>query len=126
MAQPVTKKQIRQIPCTPYEAVRDELRTGDLVFCSGSYLFSRLIQRFTRDQLAVTPLCFDNSFFCKICQGMASSKTCSHPAGERISLSGTAVREMLAQGKAPPAEFTRPEIAEILKEAYAGPAGARI
>jgi cell wall-associated NlpC family hydrolase len=28
--------------------VRRDLRSGDLVFCSGSYLFSGLIQRFTR------------------------------------------------------------------------------
>jgi cell wall-associated NlpC family hydrolase len=48
MAEPLLKRQIRQLPVTPYEQVRDQLRTGDLVFCSGSYLFSRLIQRFTR------------------------------------------------------------------------------
>lgn len=47
MAQVITKKQIQQMPCTPYEAMRADLRTGDLVFCSGSYVFSRLIQRFT-------------------------------------------------------------------------------
>jgi cell wall-associated NlpC family hydrolase len=48
MAMPLTKRQIRQLPLLPYEHVRDELRSGDLVFCSGSYLFSGLIQRFTR------------------------------------------------------------------------------
>lgn len=48
MAEPLLKRQIRQLPVTPYEQVRDQLRTGDLVFCSGSYLFSRAIQRFTR------------------------------------------------------------------------------
>lgn len=109
--------------CTHFIVGRDHAGVGKFY---GTFDAQILIQRFTRDQLAVTPLCFDNAFFCKICQGMASSKTCSHAATERISLSGTAVREMLAQGKAPPAEFTRPEIAEILKEAYAGPAGARL
>jgi hypothetical protein len=34
-------------------------------------------------------------------------------------LSGTRVRELLAQGEALPAEFTRPEIAELLREAQA-------
>jgi hypothetical protein len=48
MATPLTKRQIRQLPLLPYERVRNELRSGDLVFCSGSYLFSGLIQRFTR------------------------------------------------------------------------------
>lgn len=48
MAEPLLKQQIRQLPVTPYEQVRDQLRTGDLLFCSGSYLFSHAIQRFTR------------------------------------------------------------------------------
>ena len=48
MAQAIQKPQIKQLPVQHYEAVRDELRSGDLVFCSGSYIFSGLIQRFTR------------------------------------------------------------------------------
>jgi cell wall-associated NlpC family hydrolase len=48
MAAPIDKKAIQALPVVPYEGVRDALRTGDLVFCSGSYLFSRAIQGFTR------------------------------------------------------------------------------
>ena len=48
MAAPITKKEIRRLERVPYESVRDVLRTGDLVFCSGSYVFSHAIQRFTR------------------------------------------------------------------------------
>jgi len=48
MAAPLTKKEIQQFPLHPYENMRDDLRTGDLVFCSGSYFFSRAIQQFTR------------------------------------------------------------------------------
>jgi cell wall-associated NlpC family hydrolase len=47
MAQKLAKKEIKRLPVVPYEHVRDELRSGDLVFCSGSYVFSGLIQRFT-------------------------------------------------------------------------------
>jgi len=36
------------LPVLPYDQVRQQLQTGDLLFCSGSYLFSGLIQRFTR------------------------------------------------------------------------------
>jgi hypothetical protein len=50
---------------------------------------------------------------------MASTRTCPHPAEQRSVLSGTRVRELLAQGDALPAEFTRPEIAELLREAQA-------
>jgi hypothetical protein len=47
MAAPIAKKEIKRLSVQPYEAVRDDLRSGDLIFCSGSYLFSGLIQRFT-------------------------------------------------------------------------------
>lgn len=48
IAAPITKREIRALPRIDYDAARASLSTGDLVFCSGSYLFSRLIQRLTR------------------------------------------------------------------------------
>jgi Permuted papain-like amidase enzyme, YaeF/YiiX, C92 family len=48
VAEPITKAQIKNLQVVRYEAVRADLRTGDLMFCSGSYFFSGLIQRFTR------------------------------------------------------------------------------
>ncbi len=47
MAEPLAKKSIKSLPVLSYHAARAELRSGDLLFCSGSYLFSGLIQRFT-------------------------------------------------------------------------------
>ncbi len=48
MAAPLSKKEIEQLPLHPYDAMREDLQTGDLIFCSGSYFFSYAIQRFTR------------------------------------------------------------------------------
>lgn len=48
MATAVTKEQIKQMPVMPYEKVRDGLKTGDIVFCSGSYAFSGIIQNLTK------------------------------------------------------------------------------
>ena len=48
MAEALAKREIARLPVRRYEDVRRELRSGDLVFCSGSYVFSGLIQRFTR------------------------------------------------------------------------------
>ena len=48
MAAPLTKRQIRALPAQTYDEARSNLRSGDLIFCSGSYAFSGLIQRFTR------------------------------------------------------------------------------
>jgi cell wall-associated NlpC family hydrolase len=47
MCEPIAKREIARLPVTDYETVRRDLRSGDLLFCSGSYLFSGLIQRFT-------------------------------------------------------------------------------
>jgi len=41
-----------------------------------------------------------------------------HTKEDFVLLSGTAVREMLSRGEAPPAEFSRPEVAKILMQHY--------
>lgn len=48
MAQPITKKQIKELPVIRYEKIREHLRTGHIFFSSGSYLFSGIIQRLTK------------------------------------------------------------------------------
>ncbi len=101
--------------CSHFIVGRDHAGVGRFY---GPFDAQRIFDQFTREELKVVPLCFDNAFYCQICQGMATVKTCPHPATERVLLSGTAVRQMLAEGKVPPPEFTRPEISEILKAAY--------
>jgi sulfate adenylyltransferase len=65
-------------------------------------------------ELGITILRFDNASWCTVCASMVTDKTCPHPASDRVSLSGTKVREMLRAGERPPAEFTRSEVADIL------------
>lgn len=48
MAQPLTKAEIKKLDTIPYEKIRDYLHTGQIVFCSGSYLFSGIIQKLTK------------------------------------------------------------------------------
>jgi len=48
MAKTITRKQILNLNRVQYDSIRSTLKTGDLVFCSGNYFFSRIIQRFTK------------------------------------------------------------------------------
>jgi sulfate adenylyltransferase len=43
-----------------------------------------------------------------------------HSHEDFILLSGTKVRELLGSGIAPPPEFSRPEVAQILMDYYQG------
>ena len=54
----------------------------------------------------------------KLHRVVAMSEVPDHGIDDFILLSGTALREMLSRGIAPPPEFTRPEVAAVLMEHY--------
>jgi len=95
---------------------RDHAGVGDYY---GPFDAHRIFSEIPRDALMIEPMRIDWTFWCHKCEAMASARTCAHQDSDRLLVSGTKLRKWLSEGSPVPAEFSRPEVLDILRNYYA-------
>jgi sulfate adenylyltransferase len=102
--------------CSHLIVGRDHAGVGDFY---GPFDSQKIFDEIPPGALELRPLKIDWTFYCHVCDGMASLKTCPHEAKDRVVVSGTMLRKTLAEGRAVPDHFSRPEVLAVLEQYYA-------
>jgi sulfate adenylyltransferase len=102
----------KNLGCTHFIIGRDHAGVGDYY---GKYEAHELALKIIKDNsLGIELLLLKEPYYCNICEQMVSENCCSH--SDIIRISGTKIRKMLSDGKAPSKIFMREEVAkEIIK-----------
>jgi len=103
--------------CSHLIVGRDHAGVGNYY---GPFDAHHIFDQIPAGSLETLPLKIDWTFWCYKCGGMASARTCPHEGSDRLLLSGTKLRKMLSEDTEVPAEFSRPEVLQILRAYYAG------
>lgn len=101
--------------CSHLVVGRDHAGVGDYY---GPFDAHHIFDTLPPGSMEIQALKIDVTFYCHKCLGMATGKTCPHDEADRLTISGTRLREMFARHETVPAEFSRPEVLKILQAYY--------
>jgi sulfate adenylyltransferase len=101
--------------CSHLIVGRDHAGVGDYY---GPFEAQEIFENLWPGALETQPIKIGETFYCHRCEGMATARTCPHGTEDRVTISGTRQRQMLAKGEDIPREFSRPEVVAILKAFY--------
>ena len=101
--------------CSHLVVGRDHAGVGDYY---GPFDAHHIFDELEPGSLVTQALKMDITFYCDICRGTATTRTCPHDEGHRLAISGTRLREMFAKHEKVPPEFSRAEVLEVLQAYY--------
>jgi len=102
----------RNFGCTHMIIGRDHAGVGSYY---GTYDAQKIFDNFSQKELGITILKYENAIFCKGCKNVIFEGQCNkHNEEEKISLSGTKLREKLQKNEGISEGFMRKEVARYL------------
>lgn len=102
--------------CTHLIVGRDHAGVGDYY---GPFDAQHIFDEIPKDALETKPLKIDWTYWCNACGTMASARTCPHDESQHVKVSGTKLRKLLSENQEVPANFSRPEVLQVLQKYYA-------
>ena len=103
--------------CSHLIVGRDHAGVGDYY---GPYEAQAIFDSLAAASLAIEPLKMDVTFYCRRCGATATNRSCPHGEADRLTISGTRLREMFDNREPIPPEFSRPEVLAVLQAYYDG------
>ena len=99
----------KNLGCTHFIVGRDHAGVGNFY---GPFDSHKIFLEYP--DLVIEPIFFRSFYYCKKCRSVVNDKICPHGKEYQINFSGTAIRQMLVEGKRPPEDMMRPEVADAI------------